>query len=353
LGNENIAHTLAEPTLRGTENITHTAETYFAYSAASRHWGVQFGRSRWHWGPGEEGSLLLSETAVPITGLAFHARLEPLHADGTALSATLATAAGEQLAAHRLEWQPGDGLRIGLSEAARYRSPSWQPLYVLGAIPYILVQRLQDQDEPAAQATHRNNIMVGADAAWRVAPGLRVYTEWLADDLHFGHGAAGPNRYAYQLGAEGARTVRGTRLVWGAEWTRVNRFVYTSSYGRDFVAQGLPLGFPFAPDARRIRVRTAWDLSADWQLTGVFARTDKGENTLGQPYRPVHPPVDASQLQGVVEATQDLEAGARWWPAGGVDLAAVMTCRWTENVGHLPGVHARDLGARLIFRLVR
>jgi hypothetical protein len=353
VGHEDTARTYADPVFPGTDIIVYTGETYIGYSGVGGRWGIQFGRSRWHWGPGEEGSLLLSKTAVPITALSFHARVEPLRADGTAISATLASGSGEQLAAHRLEWQPRDGLRIGLSEAARYRSEAWQPLYLLGVIPYVLVQRMQDQDEPAARAAHRNNIMVGGDIAWRVAPGTRIYAEGLADDLHLSDRVTFPNRYAYQLGWDGVGTFHETRVVWGGEYTHLTRFVYTSYFGRDFVAQGRPIGFPVAPDARRMRVRAGWDLSPAWQLTTVATRTMQGENTLAESFAPGDTPVDASRLQGVVEETRELEAGVRWWPVGGVDLAAVARYRWVDNAGHLAGARERGLSGTFSFSLVR
>jgi hypothetical protein len=353
VGYQDTAHTYADPIFPNTDIIIYSSDSYLAYSGAGGRWGMQFGRSRWHWGPGEEGSLLLSKTAVPITGLAFHARLEPLRADATALSATLASAAGEQLAAHRLEWQPFDGLRLAISEAARYRSAAWQPLYLLSVIPYILVQRLQDQDEPGRLEANHNNIIIGADAAWRPTSGTRLYVEGLSDDLHLINNPLGLNKYAYQLGWEGVGTFRSTRVVWGGEFTRVTRFVYTSSLDRDFVAQGRPLGFPVAPDARRMRVRTAWDLSPAWQLTAVATRTERGENTLAEPFVPGSPRVDASRFQGVVEETRELEVGARWWPVGGVDLAAVAAYRWVDNADHLAGARARGLSGTLAFRLVR
>jgi hypothetical protein len=195
--------------------------------------------------------------------------------------------------------------------------------------------------------------MVGADVAWRVAPGTRLYAELLADDLHLISSIVYPNRYAYQLGWEGAATFRATRLVWGGEYTRVSRFAYSDSFDRDFVAQGRPLGFPFAPDARRMRVRAAWDLSPAWQLTTVATRTEKGENTLAEPFQPGSPSVDASRLQGVVEETRELEAGVRWWPVGGVDLVAVAAYRWVDNAGHLAGARERGLRGTFAFRLVR
>ena len=146
--------------------------------------------------------------------------------------------------------------------------------------------------------------------------------------------------------------VRSTRLVWGGEYTRITPFTYTSSYGRGFLAQGRPLGFPFAPDARRMRVRGAWDLSPAWQLTAVVARTDKGEYTLSDTYDPGAPPVGTG-LQGVVEATREMETGVRWWPTGGVDLAAAAAYHWIDNPDHVPGAHAQGFTGTLSFRLVR
>lgn len=350
LGEVEGAQRFADPLIRESELILHTEETYLGYTGAGNRWGMQFGRGRWHWGPGEEASLLLSKTAAPLTGLAFHARLEALRADGTALSVTMREAAGEQLAAHRLEWQPADGLRLGLSEAARYRSAAWKPLYLVGVLPYILVQRLLNQEEPDSSAAHRNNIMIGVDVSWRAAPGTRLYAEWLTDDTG---GEGLPKKYAYQLGAEGAGTLRGTRATWGVELTRVTRFVYSSFFGRDYIAQDRPLGFPFAPDARRLRVRAAWDLSADWQVLAVATRTERGENELGVPYVPGSAPVTADRFEGVVEKTRELEGGLRWWPAAGVDLSTRVGHRWVDEAGHVAGARTRGAYLTLAVRLVR
>ena len=229
-------------------------------------------------GPGEEASLLLSGTAAPLTGLALRARIDPLRADGIALSVTLDPASGEQLAMHRLEWQPSDGLRLGIGEGARYRSDAWRPLYLMGMIPYVLVQRLEVQDRPDSAAALRNNVLVAFDGAWRVVPGLRAYGEGLVDDIDSANGST--RKYGYQLGAEGVTALGDGRLVWGTEYTRLTRYVYTSFFGRSFAAQGRPLGFPTGPDARRIRVRAAWDPSPNWQVLAVVGRVDKGENDL-------------------------------------------------------------------------
>ena len=76
------------------------------------------------------------------------------------------------------------------------------------------------------------------------------------------------------------------------------------------------------------------------QLLARATRTDQGENTLDEPFvpgeSPSHPPV--MTFEGVVERTRQVEIGARWWPASGVDVAAWGGWRWIEDAQHQPGV---------------
>ncbi len=352
VGQVDRARTFADPIVTGTDLVTYTDETYVGYDGADGRWGMQFGRGRWHWGPGAEASLLLSKTSAPITGLSYQVHLTALHLDGSALSATLQQAAGEQLAAHRVEWQPADGLRLGITETARYKASAWQPLYAVGAIPYILVQRLLVQDEPDSTGALRNNIMLGVDAAWRLSEGTRVYGELLLDDLHT-RTRENPNKYGWQLGWEGVGAIGSSRVTWGGELTRLTRYVYTSFFGRTYEAQGLPLGFPTGPDARRLSLRGTWDFGPDWQVLARAARTDKGENDLNEPFVPGSPSVRVESFEGVVERTREAEAGLRWWPASGVDLSALAGYRWVSNEGHVAGRSAEHLLVTLELHLVR
>jgi hypothetical protein len=352
VGQVDHARQFADPIVPGNDLIVLPEETYLSYTQEMGRWGAQFGRERWHWGPGEEGSLVLSKTSPLLTGMAFHARLEALRADAIILSATLKPAAGEQLAAHRIEWQPRDGLRLGVTEAARYQAPTWRPLYLMGAVPYVLVQRLEVQSEPDSLRALRNNVLTAADAAWRLRDGLKVYGELLIDDVH-ARSASQPNKIAYQLGCEGVNDLAIGRFNWGAELTRLTRYVYTSFFGRDHALEGEPLGFPTGPDARRVRVRLGWDPDPDWGVSLVATHTDKGENSIDEPFLPGSPRIDSFQFEGVVERTREIELGARWWPASGVDLQVTAEWRSVSNAAHVPG--RLDHGARLSLgaRLVR
>jgi hypothetical protein len=348
------ARRFADPVVKDSDVILHTEDTWLAWSAEDARWSVQFGRSRWHWGPGDEASLVLSRTSAALTGFAYRVRIPALRADVSALSATLDTRAGEQLAAHRLEWQPLDALRFGVTETARYQASMWQPLYLVGAIPYVLVQRLQAQDEPDSTPSLRNNVQMAADVAWRVAPGTRVYGELLVDDLH-ARTASIPNKLAWQVGWEGAGSIGRHRLTWGGELTRLSRYVYTSFFGRDYAAQGAPLGFPTGPDARRLRVRIGWDPSPDAQLFAHVAVTDRGENGLDEPFQPGVSPARPRiwSFEGTAERTREIEAGARWWPASGIDVAASAGWRWREDADHVPGAEDDGPLARIAWRLRR
>jgi hypothetical protein len=329
----------ADPLIEGEDFITHTEESYLAYTGVGHtwEWSAAVGRSRFAWGPGLEGSLLLSAQAPPLSALWLTAALPRWRVHVASLAATLASSAGEQLAAHRIEWEARPGLRLGLSEAARYRAAGWQALYLAGVVPYTLVQRLQVQDEPDSAAALRNNVLGSADFSWRLRPGARLYGELLLDDLRL-RTARTPTKLAYQVGWEGVGAWGSTRLAWGGEWTRLSQFVYTSQFGRSWASQGVPLGYALGPDARRVRVWAAWDVSRDWQLHAWAARTDKGENGLDQPFVPDGGRVDAWPLSGQVERSREIEGALRWWPASGVDLALLAGGRWIENAGHVPGV---------------
>ncbi len=329
-----------------------TDQSYLSYTAERQRWSALLGRGHWHWGPGDEGSLLLSKTAPSITGLALRFRIDALRADGIVLNATLRGASGMQFAAHRLEWQPREGLRLGYSEAVRYQASAWGPLYVAGVIPYSIVQNLLAKDEPDSSGAVRNNVIAAMDVAWRVAPGTRFYSELLIDDLRTTDSAT-LSKYAYQVGWEGVGAVHGARVSWGSELTRLTRFVYTSFDDRAFVTSGEPLGFPTGPDSRRVRVRGACDPTVSWQLFAIASRTDRGESGLDSVYTPGSGHVDVARFAGVVERTRQLELGVRYWPASGVDVALSGGWTWIENQNHVEGTDRREPYAALTVRLTR
>ncbi|HEV2104263.1 MAG TPA: capsule assembly Wzi family protein [Candidatus Eisenbacteria bacterium] len=351
LGELRGARRFTDALVAGTDVTASTDDSWLAYVDGTR-WSVAAGRGHFQWGPGEEGSLLLSRTAAPLSALTLHARLAALRADGFVLHATVDPGRGEQLAAHRLEWQPADGVRLGVSEAARYHAAGWQGVYLVSVIPFSLAQRLLQEDSPDSAARVRNNVMLSADAAWRVADGVRVYGEALVDDLH-AKSADVPDKLGFQLGLDGTGPVRATRVTWNAEYTWLSRYVYTSFFGEAFTAQDRPLGFPTGPDTRRLRLRVGWDPDVDWQLGATVSRTRAGAEGLGDPFVPGSPVPPLGSLAGVVERTDALEGLLRWWPAAGVDVSARLGWSRVRDAGHVSGAKADGATAAFAVRLTR
>lgn len=350
-GEQAGARGVGDVLVSGHDIVASTEDSYLAYSHGTQ-WSAQLGRSRWQWGPGEEGTLLLSGTSAPLSGLMLHARLAPLHADGFIFNATVEPGRGEQLAAHRLEWQPFDGVRTGVTETARYHAGGWQGLYLAGVVPYAMVQRLLDADARTPTDSLRNNVMLGFDASARLTDGVRVYGELLVDDLH-AHSAAFPNKYGFQAGLDGTGDVSGTRLSWNAEYTWLSRYVYTSYFGRTYSAQDRPTGFPTGPDARRLRARVTWDPSVDWQLAAIATRTNAGQGSLQEPFVPGQPVPDVGTLEGIIERTRTLEGVLRYWPASGVDVSLRAGRTWVDSAAHIAGALRQAWTGAVSVQLIR
>jgi hypothetical protein len=186
--------------VNGTDFAVGTEESYLAYTVENS-WSVQFGRSRWHWGPGEEASLLLSKTSAPLSGLMMHARIEPLRADLFLFNATVQPGRGEQLAAHRLEWQVRDWARVAVSEAARYRSAAGRGCTWRASFPIRSCSDCSTGTRDAGRDAQR--AALARRASVRIADGSRVLRRAAADDARPVGGVSQQVRLASGLGRRG------------------------------------------------------------------------------------------------------------------------------------------------------
>jgi hypothetical protein len=326
------ARSFSDPIVQNTDFILYTEDTYL--SAHTPWIDLSLGRTRSGWGPGHEGTLLWSPTAPPVTSLLWDASLFGGHVRGSALHADIDAQKGERVAAHRLDFEVSPRLHFGVSEAARYHSSHWEPLYVVSVIPFTLVQRMQQQD--GGDSTARNNVMVSGDVRWRAARGTTLYGELLFDDLTFKKNGT-PVRMAYQAGWLGAGTVFGRRISGRAEYSRVYRYVYAVYYGENFIHQNQAIGYPEGPDSRDIVARGALDWNATWRLTLAGGRLDHGEGFLGEFFDPYGPPAEGSVLSGVVEKTRFVETGAEWTPRDGVAANLWWGYQWQDDADHVAG----------------
>lgn len=314
------------------------------YLTARTPWlDLSFGRTRHTLGPGPRTTLLHDAEAGPLTHFTYTASLFGGKLAGRAFHGDVNADAGKRLAEHGLEWTPVPALQLSLFEAARYRSEQWEPLYVLSLVPYTLVQKMLEQDAlgDSTEAAVRNNVMAGIGARWRVARGHALYGELLVDDVALEEGGT-PTRLGYQLGWLGAHTAGTRRLFAGAEWSRVNRYVYSVAYGENFIHQEAPIGFPLGPDVQALSLRAGVDLTAAWRLVVNADWADAGEGTLGEYYDPATSAPGGTPPDAAVEAFL-AGGGVTWMPRDGIEVELSAAGRWSDG----PGAGEDGLGARI------
>ncbi len=315
------------------------SRAYLAWSAGS--WRLWAGRDAPRWGPGLEGTLLLSNTAGPrtqvtATGTLLGRLTATVHTE--ALSAT----DGRYLAAHRLEWRATPRLRLGLAETALYRSRSPEPLYWLGFLPYTLVQRAitVDSNADSVALAARNNLQAAADAVWRPTDGLELRAELLVDDLQLGSSAV-PSRGGAQVGASWVGPWRGGVGGLHAEYTRVARHTYSVFYSqngdRDYAFRDQPLGFAGGPGSEDALLRATWDRSRDVQVGFAVQRARSGAEGLGVPWRPGDPRAGTWGFAGPVERRTSIAATLRWERRQNQSCTLGAGYRDTRNTGHIEG----------------
>jgi hypothetical protein len=350
-GKVDRAREFSDQLVTDSEFIAYTEDTYG--SIAGKGLDATLGRIGFAWGPGSTGSLLWSQDADPVTALSFGASLFR-HFRATALLGDVDASQGARIAAHRIEWFPSPRLTVGLAEAARFQSDTWEPLYLVPLLPYTWVQRIlaHDQlDRPGAVPTDvRNNVMAALDASWVARPGVVLYGEFLLDDQGL-RVSGSPTRIGYQAGVLGSTMIAPGRLSGRLEYSRVHRYVYSVFYGDDFIHHGKPIGYPAGPDSRTAFAEARFSPCESFEYSVGARQLDLGEGRLGEFFDPDSGAATGSSLSGVVERSRSLGAEMRWWPRDGVDLSVAASRTWVANAGHVPDLDARRWAIRIGVRL--
>ncbi len=333
------ARRYADPIINDTNIVIFEDRTYAAL--ATRYATFVFGRDRLGLGPGQTGKLLLSPDAEPFTHLRYAGSFLNGRFHAVVINGVLSLPEERYVAYHRADWQVTRGLRVGAAEAARYDSRGFEPLYLLGIIPYPFVQRLEEHDATtrATEGAVRNNIMWSFDASFRPRPGLEGYAEVLIDDL--GTSASQiPTRIGYQFGGRWLTDWAGRRLWLSGEWTRIWRFVYSVFYGRDFVHDSAPLGYPLGPDSRHLMGAAELELSRQWALGGRVELQHRGEGRIGDFWDPADPAMQGaspSRFAGVVERQWKALATARLYDSYPLQGILELGVARVQNAGHVRG----------------
>ncbi len=335
----------AEPLIKGTEITTLAGQVYASWSFAPFH--ITLGRDRMYWGIGQSGSLLLGDAAPLMSYIEYGAHWHKLH--GEVFTSQLDILHNQYLSGHRIEWLPIPRLRLTFAETARYTSRQPDPLYLIGLMPYQVLQKInnaQGLPDTAVFSQNRNNLMTSVEAAWRPRAGVQLGGSLMVDETHIDDKI--PARYGYQLNVLVTQVDAPHPVSVRAEFTSVGNYVYSVFYGENYEFQGSSLAYPLGPDVRNLTTRVDFDACRDLRLWLAGSYEAKGEGRLGEsvPNIPTVP-YNSSSLAGVVQKTLGGDVGARYFLRDNFRLEAELGVRRAKNADHLEGQNRTQLVGRL------
>lgn len=252
---------------------------------SSEHFFFLFGRDYNSWGVGHDGNLLLSANAPLYDQVKFvirYWRFKYTHITAALnyvdqrYRVTMKEQPFTQVywAGNRLEFYAGRGWRLGLSEAVIYGD---RPLQIGYLTPVSFYKSLEHY------YGDRDNGIISLDASWRIRSGIKIYGEWLIDDMtsrKLGSDFFG-NKFGWQAGLQWVNWLGLRDLDLLAEYTRIKPYVYSQSY-RDYNKYkhyDTILGHYIGPNSDDITIRLKKYFSRRLQVEAGFERYRHGSNT--------------------------------------------------------------------------
>lgn len=235
-------------------SIAYTSfSRYRAHLALDLNWGrFVAGRDAPHWGPGVIENLTFNRQAIPFNQLSFTTHLGPLTAqtlygqllvEGDKIDET--DPHSRSIYAHRYELRLGKAIVLGASEQLIVYDYE-EPAAFLPIVPLFIFK--------GATYEKLNNGNLSVDANWRIKPWIRIYGEFLVDDLQSPSSLFDDfwgNKWATMGGFHLAGSIHGREIGAIAEVSRIEPWVYT--HYRAATAQsandGYPLGNASGPNS--------------------------------------------------------------------------------------------------------
>lgn len=258
-----------------------------ALSYGDERFTAVVGRFRSSWGP-TPTNVLFSQEARPRDGLSssyrlgrkltfsYHfARLNPLVPDSENPADTLDVFVNRYLAAHRLDFQVSNELRIGVFESVIFAGPGrGLELQYLNPLVFFHSSQLNEGSN--------DNTFLGFDFNWRIQRRLNLYGQLLVDDFQIEKETQGdqePDEIGFIVGGYLVNLPGGFDL--GLRWDKVTNRTYNQKLERNrYLNQNVPLGHPLGNDFERqiVEIYRWLNPSAYLRLSGEFI--SKGEGAI-------------------------------------------------------------------------
>ena len=177
------------------------------------------GRQKIRWGPGSRSGVTLSATNPPMDVIRLDVRYSKLSYSGF-IGDIRGTSGNKKIAAHRIDFIPFEGLRLGGGETVIYDRAKFEILYSLPLMPFHIAEH---------HLGNRDNNGLNFDVEYNGIESGRVYAELFIDDYkltknpltHWG------NKWAILAGLQLTKPLNLTNSSLLLEYTRVEPYVYT------------------------------------------------------------------------------------------------------------------------------
>ncbi|MBU4510763.1 capsule assembly Wzi family protein, partial [bacterium] len=290
------------------------------------------GRDYMRWGPGYQGSLMLSDNSPAFDMLKYSGTIDLNDFGGNFGKAnftkifSLLDSLDEQnryFLGQRVEIKPVPTLTLGVSETTIISEDSSILFYnpIPFVPPYYATWWIASMFEP-----QEVNCNVGLDMEINFEQGVKLYGEWMADDFIFTPwNNPFPNRTAYLAGAYFADPLGSGNTDFRIEYTHINNYVYFPRHSwQDYLYQGEYIGHSLGPDVDQLYLELTHHLSDRLNLSLSYNQERHGEGQVGIPL--LSDPIVANEnifLSGIIEKQQAYQA----------KLSYTISPQWEFSVG--------------------
>ncbi|MBA7599994.1 hypothetical protein ES703_07040 [subsurface metagenome] len=309
------------------------------------------GRDYMRWGPGYQGSLMLSDNSPAFDMLRYSGTID-LNDSGESMAkinftkffSLLDTLDGQNryFSGQRLEYKPFNALTLGLSETviiSKYSSILfYNPIPFIP--PYYATWWIAGMFEP-----QEVNCNVALDAEINLTQKIKLYGEWMADDFIF-HPDVNPypNRTGFLAGAYFADPFDSGNTDFQIEYAHINNYVYFPRHSwQDYLYQGEYIGHSLGPDADQLYLELTHHLSDRLNLSLSYNQERHGEGQIGIPLP--SDPIIANEnifLSGIIEKQQAYQAQLSYAISPQWEISAGITWENIKNKDNNIGVDEKN-----------
>jgi len=313
---------------------------------------LQAGRDYMRWGPGYQGSLILTDNPPAFDMFKYSGTID-LNNSGESMAKinftkffSLLDTLDEQnryFSGQRLEYKPIPALTLGLTETAIISYDS--SLLFLNPLPFIPPYYITRWIADVLEQSSEINSNVGVDMELNFHPGLKLYGEWMADDFILTPKTNPyPNRTGFLAGAYFADPLGKGNTDFRIEYTHINNYVYFSTHPwQDYLYQGEYIGHPLGPDADQLYLKLTHNLSDRLNLSLSYNQERHGEGQAGIPLP--SDPVIANEnifLSGIIEKQQAYQAKLSYTISPQWEISASITQENIKNKDNNIGVDEKN-----------